>query len=76
MIVPDNIENILNQKVLQGLYDSKESAIEEAVKLLDKKDKYINYINSAIQEGMASIKNGNVYSAEQVESELDKLKNS
>lgn len=75
MFLNPDIEMQLNQKVIEGLYPSKEYALEEAIKLLNQKEAYVKFINNALSEAEEDVIKGNMLSFDEVKYRMEELKN-
>ncbi len=76
MIFNPEIESQLRKKVEDGLYPSESLALEEAIRLLNKKDEFINYINSSITEAEEDIISNRLFSELEVKEKLLDFKKS
>ena len=54
LTLPDQLAELVQQKLDDGLYGSLEEVISEALKLLDRRDKKLAALREDIQEGLAS----------------------
>ncbi|PKB81343.1 MAG: hypothetical protein BZY88_06555 [SAR202 cluster bacterium Io17-Chloro-G9] len=52
--LPEKLAKLVKQKLADGLYASREEVIEEALLLLDQRDKKLAALLTDIQEGLAS----------------------
>ena len=54
VVLPEQLAKLVKQKLDDGLYDTGEAVIEEALKLLDQRDKKLAALRDDVQEGLAS----------------------
>ena len=52
--LPENLAKLVKQKLDDGIYASGEEMIEEALKLLDQRDRKLEALRGDVQEGLAS----------------------
>ncbi len=54
VILPQQLAELVKQKLDAGLYGSPEEVIAEALKLLDQRDKMVSALRRDIQDGLTS----------------------
>ncbi|MDX1950380.1 MAG: type II toxin-antitoxin system ParD family antitoxin [Rickettsiales bacterium] len=70
-----NIEAAINNKVQSGYYKSANDVVIEALTLLDKQHALKMHIEKLLDEGEASMANGEFYSPEQVDAHIESILN-
>ena len=77
MQMPIEIERIIAQQMVAGLYASEAEVMQEALRLLAQRDhlrlERIAEVNDAIQLGLEQAERGEMISAEALKADLDQL---
>ena len=66
------LESVVVKLVKNGRYNSKSEVIREGVRLVEEREKRLATLDKALAEGIADIKAGRVYPAEEVFAEVRK----
>jgi antitoxin ParD1/3/4 len=64
------LESVVFKLVKNGRYNSKSEVIREGVRLVEEREKRLAALDKALAEGLADIKAGRVYPAEEVFAEV------
>ena len=65
-----NMERVLDRLVDTGRFNSRSEALEEGVRLLDRRERFLAEMEEGLQEGLADARAGRVYKLEDVRAEL------
>ncbi len=66
------LESVVAKLVAKGRYNSKSEVIREGVRLVEEREKRLMELDRALERGLADVKAGRVYSADQVFAEVEK----
>jgi len=64
------LEKVVSRLVSSGRYNSKSEVIREGVRLVEEREKRLKALDEALAEGLADLRAGRTYAAEDVFSEL------
>jgi antitoxin ParD1/3/4 len=66
------LESVVAKLVAKGRYNSKSEVIREGVRLVEEREKHLQELDRALARGLADVKAGRTYPAEEVFAELRK----
>ncbi len=66
------LESTVARLVSKGRYNSKSEVLREGVRLVEEREKALIRLDKALERGIADVKAGRVYSAEEVRAEVHK----
>ena len=74
-LTPEERDDVIRRKVESGLYQSEDDVIDSALRLLDKRDMYLQELKEKVQLGIEQIANGEYveYTSEMLHEFLDEV---